>query len=831
MSNKKSAVDGDPLYGTDAASLQASFRYHLCCDIGVSLEESRPRDRYRALALTMRDRIIPRMVATRERQDASHAKRVHYLSMEYLLGPALEANVINLGLQRVVQEAMTGLGVDWHEIVEETVDPGLGNGGLGRLAACFLESLATQDLPAIGYGLRYEHGIFQQQVENGYQLEAPDNWLEAGDPWEIERPEDAIPVHFGGRIVKCREAGRFVVRWIDTHEIRGIPYDRPVVGYDASTVNTLRLFRAAAAEEFDFDDFNQGDYWNAVQGKIEAENLTKVLYPDDSFPEGEALRLRQQYFFVACSIYDMLERFKRLGEPWDRLPDRAAVQLNDTHPALAVPELLRLLIDREGLVWEDAWALTRRTIAYTNHTLMPEALERWPLPLLERLLPRHVDLIYTINHAFMKEVAAKFPGDAGRLERMSLIEETRPQRVRMAHLSVVGSHTVNGVAELHTRLLRERVLTDFAEMHPERFQSKTNGVTPRRWLLKANPPLANLITEAIGDGWQRDLSRLEQLKPLADDRSFREQAAQAKREAKLRFADYARRQHGFELNPDAIFDVQAKRIHEYKRQLMNALHLVILYNRLRANPDADVVPRTFLFAGKAAPGYKLAKRIIKLINAIGEVVNRDPVVRDKLQVFFLPNHSVSLAEKLMPAADISEQISLAGTEASGTGNMKFMANGALTVGTMDGANIEIVDAVGEDNAFIFGMDADEVHALRGHYDAHHHYRHESETRGAIDAILGEVFSQNEPGIFEPIRHALFDANDRFMNLADLGAFADAQERAARLYRDQPATWTRMSVMNTACCGRFSSDRTIDEYARHIWGLAPCRDRAQQVSAK
>ena len=805
----------DPRYGRDPQSLREGFLYHITCDLGVERNSVTERDHYVALALAVRDRLMKQWIRTQTAHYTHNAKRVYYLSLEFLIGRSLGTNVINMGLEDSVRAALKALDLDWNKLRDIELDAGLGNGGLGRLAACFMESLATLEIPAVGYGLRYEYGIFRQEIQGGYQVEEPDPWLKLGDPWEICRPHYRVPVHFGGRIIKMREGGKFVVRWIDTHAIEGIAYDRPVVGFGGSTVNTLRLWRAAAADDFDFEDFNKGDYIAAVESKVHAENLTKVLYPNDNVHQGKELRLRQQYFFVACSLYDIIRRFKKTHTNWNELPDMAAIQLNDTHPALAVPELMRLLIDQEGLEWDHAWDITQKTLAYTNHTLMPEALEKWPVDMLERLLPRHLDIIYTINHQFLTKVQAFFPGDPGTLAKLSLIEERPYKQVRMANMCIVGSHSTNGVAALHTELLKSRVVPEFAQMFPERFNNKTNGVTPRRWLLKANPPLADLISEAIGDGWICDLSQLRQLEKFADDASFRRKIADVKRQAKLRLVDFAAKTMQRTLNPDSLFDVQIKRIHEYKRQTLNALHIVVLYNRLRKNPGLDVAPRTFLFAGKAAPGYFMAKLIIKLVNSIAEVVNNDPAVNSKLQVHFLPNYSVSLAERLIPAAELSEQISTAGTEASGTGNMKFMINGAMTIGTMDGANIEIVEEVGRENAFIFGLNAEEVADLRRSYNPWQYYQGHAETREALDLIFSDAFSRNEPGIFEPLKAALLHNGDHYMNLAELSSYAEAHEKAQKLYHDQDA-WSRMSLLNTARSGKFSSDRTIRQYAEEIW---------------
>ncbi|MCY3023256.1 MAG: glycogen/starch/alpha-glucan phosphorylase [Planctomycetota bacterium] len=807
------------LSGSDAESLKRGFAHHLKYELARDHFTATQHDRYVALARTIRDRLIERWIETQQAHHKRRAKRVYYLSLEFLMGRALSNNVINLGLEKELQKALGELGLDWRALQEEEVDPGLGNGGLGRLAACFLDSLAALQYPAFGYGIRYDFGIFTQRIENGYQVEKPDDWLRGGNPWEIPRPDFRIPVNFGGRVEMTRDGSRLKVRWVDTKPVIGVPYDTPIVGYGGNTVNTLRLWSARAAEEFHLDDFNAGDYVAAVEYKVAAENLTKVLYPNDNVYAGRELRLKQQYFFVACSLHDILRRFREDCADWSRLPDHVAIQMNDTHPSLAVPELMRLLMDREGLEWEQAWDLTVRTLGYTNHTLLPEALERWPVDLMERLLPRHLQIIYEINRRFLDQVAARFPGDAARGQRMSVIEEGAVRQVRMAHLCVVGSHSTNGVARLHSELLKTRVLADFHNLYPERFNNKTNGITQRRWLLNANPALAAMITEAIGDEWITNLTELKKLVPLAEDASFRERFRQVKRANKAALAQHLADEHGFILDPDSLFDVQAKRLHEYKRQLLNVLHIVVLYNRLRQDPGLALQPRTFLFAAKAAPGYYLAKMIIKLINNVGKVINSDPVAAGRLKVFFLPNYGVTLAERLIPAADVSEQISTAGTEASGTGNMKFMLNGALTLGTLDGANIEILEEVGRDNFFLFGMTTDEVARLAPTYNPWDCYRRDEETRAALDLISSGHFNPGEPGIFEPIRQALLERGDRYMHLADLPSYAQAQAAVEALYKDRDA-WMRKAILNVACSGKFSSDRAITEYARDIWDVKP-----------
>ena len=669
--------------------LEHAFAHNLKYSLATNRKGSSRHELYQALALAIRERLIDRWNETREARIEIKGKRAYYLSLEFLIGRAIGNNVINLGLEEPVRKACEDLGLDWAELCEEECDAGLGNGGLGRLAACFLDSLASLQFPAIGYGLRYDYGIFRQRIVNGFQTEDPDDWLSAGNPWEMVRPNYSVNVGFGGHTETIHENGKDMHRWVPDAEVIGIPYDMPIVGYGGVCVNILRLWSSRASQSFQFDEFNHGDYEASVSAKTRAENLTKVLYPNDQFYAGQELRLRQQYFFVACSLHDILRRFKSDFGNFDLLPEKIAVQLNDTHPSLSIPELMRLLVDREGFSWDYAWDLTVRSLGYTNHTLLPEALEKWPVEMFQRILPRHLEIVYEINRRFLEKVAAKFPNDDARLQRMSLIEEGPKQQVRMAFLSIVGSHSTNGVAALHTDLLKRNLLPDFYAMFPERFNNKTNGVTQRRWLLKSNPDLARLITETIGDAWITDLSQLKNLIPHIDDPQFREQFRIVKRAAKVRLATHVKKKWGFELNPDSLFDSQVKRLHEYKRQLLNALHIVVLYNRLRRDPSLNLVPRTFLFAAKAAPGYTMAKLIIKFINNLGEVINHDPVSRHKLQVFFLPNYEVSLAERIIPATDVSEQISLAGLEASGTGNMKFMINGAVTVGTLDGANVEM----------------------------------------------------------------------------------------------------------------------------------------------
>jgi glycogen phosphorylase len=792
---------------------------HLVFDHAVTPEAATPRDRFEALARSLRDLLTQRWLLTQQTHDRHNPKRVYYLSMEFLIGRTLANNLTNLGVRRFVEtDLQSDPGQDWRCLAEEEPDAGLGNGGLGRLAACFIDSLATLQIPAVGYGLRYEYGIFRQEIKDGSQVERPDPWLRRPDPWEVARPDESVEVHVNASVRVENGTPRLVGNQPTT--LLGIPYDRPVVGYGGKTVNTLRLWEAGSPDFFNLDEFNHGDFFRAVHNKVVAENLTRVLYPDDSTAAGRRLRFAQEYFLVACSLADIVARFRRGGNDWRSLPDKVAIQLNDTHPALAVAELMRILLDQAGLGWDDAWDLTVRTLAYTNHTLLPEALEKWPVEVFERVLPRQLEIIYEINRRFLDDVRAKHPGDDSRVRRMSLIEETPVKQVRMAHLAIVGTHSTNGVAAIHSRLLRTRLVPDFAAAFPERFGNKTNGVTPRRWLLLANPDLAALIHEAIGPDWVTDLARLQRLVPLADDAAFREKFRAATRAAKGRFAGWVKSTTGQVVDADSVFDCQVKRIHEYKRQLLNLLHVVVLYDRLRTNPDLDVPPRTFFFAGKAAPAYRLAKLIIKLINNVAAVIDADPVVSGKLKVLFLPDYNVTLAERLIPAADVSEQISTAGYEASGTSNMKFMMNGALTVGTRDGATIEMAEEAGEDNFFLFGLTAEQVAGNRSWYSPYWHYENEPETRQALDLIFSDHFSRSEPGIFTPIRDALLRDGDRFMHLADLASYAQAQSKVGALYR-RPDDWARKAILNVACSGKFSSDRTILEYAADIWHAQPC----------
>lgn len=799
--------------------LAAPFLRRLVFDHAVSADSSTPRQRFVALSLALRDAITPRWLETDQRHERTNPKRVYYLSMEFLIGRTLLNNVVNLQAEPLVEKALgTSFDSSWRDLIEEEPDAGLGNGGLGRLAACFIDSLATLQIPAMGYGLRYDYGIFRQSIEAGRQVEHPDPWLAQPDPWEVVRPDDAVRVPIG-----CQfhlDGGELTAVPGHSSEVIGVPYDRPVVGFGGETVNTLRLWRATPADSFDFREFSTGDFVAAIVDQIAAESVTRVLYPDDSTIAGQALRFVQEFFLVCCSIGDIITRFRKQNSDWKNLPEKVAIQLNDTHPAIAVAELMRRLLDDAGLPWDVAWDLTVRTLAYTNHTLLPEALEKWPVRFFELLCPRHLELIYEINRRFLDDVRLRFPGDEPRAGRMSLVDGVGDCVIRMAHLAIVGSHSTNGVARIHSDLLRNQVVPDFAEMFPERFNNKTNGVTPRRWIHQANPDLSRLLSAAVGNAWLTDFGQVQGLARLADDASFQERFRAARRAAKLRFVDWLRATNGLSVDPETLFDSQIKRIHEYKRQLLNILHVVVLYSRLRENPGAAGSRRTFFFAGKAAPAYRLAKVIIQLINNVARTIDTDPQVRERLRVIFLPNYNVSLAERLIPASDLSEQISTAGYEASGTGNMKFMMNGALTIGTRDGATIEMAEEAGEENLFLFGLTADQVAGSRAWYNPRWHYENDPETRRALDLIFDNHFCPDEPGLFEPIRDALLTRGDHFMHLADLGDYSEAHQRVAGLYADS-REWTRRSIVNIARSARFSSDRTIAEYAADIWGAEPC----------
>lgn len=801
--------------GMDAKSIQLSFASHLEYSLSKDQYTATMRDLYHSLALTARDRLIERWIRTQQLYYDMDVKRVYYLSAEYLPGRFLKNNLINLGMYEETVKAMKELNLDIEELFEEEPDPGLGNGGLGRLAACFMDSLATLEIPAYGYGIRYEFGIFEQQIRNMEQVELPETWLKFGNPWEIARPEYHFTVKFNGRIKETTlPNGRFVVEWVDADEVVGIAYDTPIGGYNNNTVNTLRLWSARASKEFDLTYFQHGDYLKAVEEKNLSENISKVLYPRDDTIKGKELRLKQQYFFVSCSIQDIVRRYLVNHKTFDEFPDKVAIQMNDTHPALVIPELMRILMDEHGLSWEQAWDITTRSCAYTNHTLLSEALEKWPIELFERLLPRHAKIVYEINRRFLKDVAVRYLGDTEKIRRVSIIDEGPPKQVRMAHLAIVGSHSVNGVAELHTKLLRERELKDFDEIFPNKFNNKTNGITPRRWLLSANMELSALITERIGNEWVKDLYQLRKLEQFLEDQDFKTKFREIKKNHKEKLAKVTYELTGYSVDPASIFDVQVKRIHEYKRQLLNILHVVYLWLKMKEDPNYRIFPRTFLFGGKAAPGYLMAKMIIRLICHVADMINRDTTTNRYLKVAFLPNYRVSLGEKIFPASDVSEQISTAGFEASGTGNMKFALNGALTIGTLDGANVEIREEVGDENIFIFGLNAEEVVAMRANYNPYEYYQKDPILKKVIDLIRNGFFSAEQPDLFHPVVDSLL-TRDYYMVLADFDAYHPAHERINGAYQDTD-TWVKKAIINVARMGKFSSDRTILEYNRDIW---------------
>jgi len=801
-----------------AGTLHGLYERHLLFDNGVDPAITNAREHYEAFARSVRDILSQRWVLTNRTYHRANPKRIYYLSMEFLIGRSLANNVTNLLLDPVLADVINQKDVDWLALLQKEPDAGLGNGGLGRLAACFLDSMATMQLPAMGYGLRYEYGIFKQTIQDGWQHEVPDNWLRHPDPWEVARPYARVVIKLNCSFI-LRDGALRAIAGRDSY-LYGIPYDRPVVGYGGKTINTLRLWAAAAPDYFDFQEFSSGDFVGALAETLAAESITRVLYPDDSTSMGQALRFVQEYFLVACSLADLVRRFRHVNDDWNAFADKTAIQLNDTHPTMAVPELMRILLDDAHLGWDQAWDITQKTLAYTNHTLLPEALEKWPVDWFSSVAPRNLEIIYEINRRFLDDVRKKFPGDEDLVARVSLIEEGPVRKVRMANLAIVGSHSTNGVAAIHSRLLRTTTVKDLAAIFPERFNNKTNGVTPRRWLRLCNPPLARAITEAIGDEWITDLSQLARLKPLADDAGFRAAFLTAQHECKAQFADWLKSTANVTVDPQTIFDSQVKRIHEYKRQLLNALRIVVLYNRLRENPGLDMPPRTFFFAGKAAPAYQLAKLIIKFLNNLAGTIDGDPTVKGRLRVVFLPDYRVSLAEHLIPASDVSNQISTAGYEASGTSNMKFMLNGALTIGTRDGATIEMAEAAGEENLFLFGLTAKQVAESRAWYNPRWHYQHEPETRAALDLIFSDYFSRNEPGVFAPIRGTLLTHGDFYMHLADLESYLDADQRLCRLWA-QPDAWARKAILNVASSGRFSSDRTISEYNSEIWKADPC----------
>ncbi|KAK0414301.1 hypothetical protein QR680_007257 [Steinernema hermaphroditum] len=811
----------------NVSNIKKAFNRHLHFSLIKDRNVATPRDYYFALANTVRDHLVSRWIRTQQYYYEKDPKRVYYLSLEFYMGRTLSNTMMNLGVQATIDEALYQLGLDIEELQEIEEDAGLGNGGLGRLAACFLDSMATLGIAAYGYGLRYEYGIFKQLIREGWQVEEPDDWLRFGNPWEKARPEYMLPVNFYGKVEKDKDGKS---QWTNTHLVFAMPYDTPVPGYRNNVVNTLRLWSAKAENHFRLKFFNDGDYVQAVMDRNLTENITRVLYPNDNVFIGKELRLKQQYFLVAATLQDIIRRFKssRYGcrdavrVDFDSFPDKVAIQLNDTHPSIGIPELIRLLVDVEGLTFAKAWDICVRTFAYTNHTLLPEALERWPVALMENLLPRHLEIIYQVNQLFMDAVAAKHPGDFDRMRRMSIIEEADShgeKRINMAHLCIVGSHTINGVAALHSDLLKSNTFKDFFEFYPHKFQNKTNGITPRRWLLLSNPSLADIICEKIGEDWITDLDQLQKLKEFADSRAFLESIRRVKQENKLRVATYLSEEYGVDVNPSSLFDIHVKRIHEYKRQLLNALHVITLYNRIKADPNASMVPRTILFGGKAAPGYHMAKQIIKLITSVAQIINTDPIVGDKLKVVYLENYRVSMAEKIIPAADLSEQISTAGTEASGTGNMKFMLNGGLTIGTLDGANVEMAEEMGRENIFIFGMTVEEVEALGNKgYKSEDFIKRIPALQQIVEQLEGGFFTPDQPDLLKDVANSL-KHHDRFMVCADYEDYIRCQDKVAKTYENQEK-WSRMALMNIASTGKFSTDRTISEYAREIWGVEP-----------
>ena len=811
--------EGKPVLS--ASVLKADIQRHIRFTMGRDPAKPNRHACFMGLAHSVRDQLIDRWIRTQRSQYDTLAKRVYFLSLEFLPGRFLMNYLISLQMVDQARQAVEEMGFDLDELEEEEWDAGLGNGGLGRLASCYMDSLACLNYPGYGYGIRYDYGIFHQTIEDGWQREQCDNWARKGTPWEIRRGEYLTPVRFYGHTETYTDAaGRQCYRWVDGEVVMAMGCDILVPGFGDEFVTNMRLWRAKSSREFNLDEFNQGDYIGAVEAKVQSETISSVLYPSDEMEQGRELRLKQQYFFVAATLADILRRYRKLNRHFSELPDFVAIQLNDTHPAIAIPELMRLLMDDEGLTWDEAWPICEKTFAYTNHTVLPEALETWPVGLIRRILPRHVDIIFEINRRFLDGLPARQKKDGDLVRRISLIDEADGQRVRMANLAIVGSHTVNGVAELHSQILKDHLFKDFDTLFPKRLTNVTNGITPRRWLAQANPPLAGLITDTIGPGWITDLAQLKKLEPLAGDAEFCRRWIKTKRDNKKRLARYILRKTGVGVDPDTLFSVQVKRIHEYKRQLLNVLHVIALYHRIRANPDAQLVPRTVIFAGKAAPAYHQAKRIIKLINAVAAKTNSDPDVKGMLRVLFLPNYCVSQAEKIIPAADLSEQISTAGMEASGTGNMKMSLNGALTIGTLDGANVEIMEEVGRENIFIFGLTTDQVTTLRRDgYNPRAYYDSDAELRQTLDSISRGDFSPKDPGLFAPIVESLLQKGDFYMLLADFRPYVNAQENVNRLFQDK-AAWAVKSILNTARMGKFSSDRSVTDYANNIWGLTP-----------
>jgi starch phosphorylase len=800
-------------------AIQDSIRRHATYSLGKAWRDLSPRELFSAVALSVRDQLVERYLQTEERYQRQDAKRLAYLSIEYLIGQSLGNNLQNLGMRESYAQALSNLGADLAALEASEIDAALGNGGLGRLAACFLDSLATLGLRACGYGINYEYGLFKQEIDNGYQRERPDNWLAHGTPWQIARPDEACLVYLRGRIEHgVDRRGGYNPMWMDWQVVIGIPHDMLIPGYGGRTVNRLRLYSARSSHDFDMQIFNDGDYFKAVEQKMSSETISKVLYPSDAVIAGKELRLVQEYFLVACAIRDVVRKFEQSHHNFMDFPAKVAIQLNDTHPALAVAELMRVLIDEKDVPWEDAWEITRASLGFTNHTLLPESLEKWPVPLLDAVLPRHLQIIYEMNRRFLAEVSAAFPGDGARLGRMSLIEESLPKQVRMTNLAIVGSHSVNGVSAMHSELVKRSLVPDFAQLWPERFSNKTNGITQRRWLLRANPALSGLISATIGQGWITDLDELRALEKSAADAGFRAEFRKAKRANKERLARIIADTLRGQADPDSVFDIQVKRIHEYKRQLLNVLHVVSLYDRIKDHPHADFTPRTVIIAGKAAPGYFAAKLLIKLIHAVADVVNHDKEVGERLKVFFLKNYCVSLAEQIIPAADLSEQISTAGTEASGTSNMKFALNGALTIGTLDGANVEIREAVGEEQFFDFGHTLAQIEELRRQgYNAWEHYQSQPALQRAVALIQSGRFAREQPGLFQPLLDSLLVRGDPYLLCADFASYMTCQERVSAAYPDADG-WTRKAILTTARMGWFSSDRTVREYSQGIWGL-------------
>lgn len=816
----------DSIYFTDSQDPES---YSLANQIAEHLEfrlvkdkiTVTPKDIYSSLAMSVRDRMIRKWLRTQHQYIEENSKKVYYLSLEFLMGRLLGNALTNLGFYEKCAEIMKELGYNLEDIINFESDMGLGNGGLGRLAACFMDSMASLELPACGYGIRYEFGIFNQEFENGYQIEKPDNWLSYGNPWERMRPEHTYRIKFGGREeVRTDKSGNMYFGWVDTEDVLAVAYDIPIPGYKNNTVNNLRLWQAKSTNEFDFTDFNEGNYLKAVEDKNNSENISKVLYPNDNVSAGRELRLKQQYFFVSATLQDIIRKFKIKNHDFSNFHEKNAIHLNDTHPALAIPELMRILLDEEGIGWDKAWEITTKTIAYTNHTVLSEALEKWSITLFERLLPRHLSIIFQINHRFLEQVKWHYSNDIQRMEKMSIIQEGPEKKIRMANLCVIGSHSVNGVAALHTEILKNKIFNDFYDFMPEKFNNKTNGITQRRWLKMANPKLSNLISEAIGEAWVKDLTEIRGIERYANDNDFINEFSKAKLFNKKLLIRYIESNYDIKINPESLFDVQIKRLHEYKRQLLNVLHIITLYNRIKDNPNQDFVPRTVIFAGKAAPGYLFAKLVIKLINSVADVINRDPDVQNKLKVIFLKNYSVTLAERIIPASDLSEQISTAGFEASGTGNMKFQMNGALTIGTLDGANIEIMEEVGKENIFIFGLTAEEVAELKSnHYDPYQYYLGNPELKRILDMINSNYFAAYEPDIFKPIIDRLLYQGDFYCLLADYESYIKSQEDVNQLFIDKKA-WTEKAILNVARSSKFSSDRTIKQYAEEIWDVVP-----------